>query len=116
MIRQTVVPFTLERTDETLTAHGGLALLAEYTHALGRRALVARYLPRPGRNRGYAPSVPSTWLRTGFVETVVLLLQAGGRTLEDLRELEREATRAGGPPRRFLPLARHAGHRFVKPP
>ncbi len=82
MIRQTVLPFKLDRTDETLTAHGGLALLAEYTHALGLRSLVARYLPRPGSNRGYAPAV--------FVETVVLLLQAGGRTLEDLRELERE--------------------------
>ena len=82
MIRQTVLPFKLERTDETLTAHGGLALLAEFTHGLGLRALVARHLPHPGSNRGYAPSV--------FVETVVLLLQAGGRTLEDLRELERE--------------------------
>jgi hypothetical protein len=82
MIRQTVLPFKLERTDETLTAHGGLALLAEYTHALGLRALVDRHLPRPGSHRGYAPSV--------FVETVILLLQAGGRTLEDLRELERE--------------------------
>ena len=82
MIRQTVLPFKLERTDEHLTAHGGLALVAEYTHALGLRALAERYLPGPGSNRGYAPSA--------FVETVVLLLQAGGRTLEDLRELARE--------------------------
>src|SRR3972149_7698818 len=82
MIRQTVLPFKLERTDEALTAHGGLALMGEYTHALGRRAPVARYLPRPGSHRGYAPAV--------IVETVVLLLQAGGRTLEDLRELARE--------------------------
>ena len=70
MIRQTVLPFKLERTNEALTAHGGLALLAEYTHALGLRALTERYLPRPGSNRGYAPAV--------FVEPVVLLLQAGG--------------------------------------
>ena len=83
MIRQTVLPFKLERTEEALTAHGGLALVAEYTRALSLRPLVARHLPRAGSNRGYAPAV--------FVETVVLLLQAGGRTLEDLRELEREA-------------------------
>jgi len=63
-------------------ALGGLALLAEYSHALGLRALVARHLPRPGSNRGYAPSV--------VVETAILLLQVGGRTLEDLRELARE--------------------------
>jgi hypothetical protein len=37
MIRQTVLPFKLERTDDALTAHGGLALLAEYNHGLGLR-------------------------------------------------------------------------------
>jgi hypothetical protein len=83
MIRQTVLPFKLERTDETLTAHGGLALVAEYNHGLGLRILADHHLPGPGSNRGYAPSV--------FVDTLVLMLQAGGRTLEDLRALEREA-------------------------
>jgi len=48
MVRQTVWPFKLERTDETLTAHGGLALLAEFTHGLGVCGLVDRYLPGPG--------------------------------------------------------------------
>jgi len=83
MIQQTVLPFKLDRTDETLTAHGGLALLAEFTHGLGLRALVDHLLPQPRSHRGYAPSV--------VVETIILLLQAGGRTLEDLRELTREA-------------------------
>jgi hypothetical protein len=35
MVRQTVLGFKLERTEETLTAHGGLALLAEFNHGLG---------------------------------------------------------------------------------
>src|SRR3972149_5342755 len=83
-VRQTVLEFKLARTDETLTAHGGLALLAEYSHGLGLRGLVDRHLPAPGSHRGYAPSV--------FVDALVLLLQAGGRRLEDLRDLER-----GGP-------------------
>lgn len=83
MVRQTVLPFKLERTDETLTAHGGLALLAEYAHGLGLRPLVDRHRPPPGSNRGYAPSV--------VVEALVLMLQGGGRSLEDLRTLEREA-------------------------
>ena len=60
----------------------GLALLAEFTHRLGLRALLNCGLPQHRSHRGYAPQV--------FVETVILLLQAGGRTLEDLRELERE--------------------------
>lgn len=41
-----------------------------------------RYLPGPGSNRGYAPSV--------FVDSLVMMLEGGGRSLEDLRELERE--------------------------
>jgi hypothetical protein len=83
MIRQTVLDFKMESTQEQLTAHGGLALLAEFNHGLGLRQLVDRCLPAPGSNRGYAPSA--------FVESLVLMLQAGGQTLEDLRELEREA-------------------------
>ena len=83
MVRNTVLPFKLERTDETLTAHGGLALLAEFTHGLGLCALVDRYVPGPGSNRGYAPSV--------FLDRLILMLQAAGRSLEDLRALRREA-------------------------
>ena len=82
-VRQTVLDFKLARTEETLTAHAGLALRAEYSHGLGLRGLVNRRLPAPGSPRGYAPSV--------FVESVVRLLSAGGRPLEDLRDLEREA-------------------------
>ena len=83
MVRQTVLPFKLERTDETLTAHGGLALLAEFNHGLGICGLTDRYLPSPGSNRGYAPSV--------FVDRLILMLQAGGQCLEGLRALTREA-------------------------
>ena len=82
MIRQTVLGFKLERTEEEFTAHGGLALMAEYNHGLELRGLVDRYLPGSGSNRGYDPSV--------FVDSLVLMLQGGGRSLEDLRELERE--------------------------
>ena len=83
MVRHTVFGFKLERTEEALTAHGGLALLAEFNHGLGVCGLADRYLPGPGSNRGYAPSV--------FVDRLILMLQAGGQRLEDLRELTREA-------------------------
>ena len=85
MVRHTVLGFKLERTEETLTAHGGLALLAECNHGLGVCGLLDRYLPGPGSNRGYAPSV--------FVDRPILMLQAGGQCLEDLREWTREAGR-----------------------
>jgi hypothetical protein len=82
MVQQTVLGFKVERSEEQLTAHGGLALMVEYNHGLGLRGLADRYLPGPGSNRGYDPSV--------FVDSLVLMLQGGGRSLEDLRELERE--------------------------
>ena len=83
MIRQTVFGFKIENTDENLTAHGGLALLAEYNHGMGLRELSDRHLPGPGSNRGYDAS--------SFVDSLVLMLQAGGRRLEDLQDLRRES-------------------------
>ena len=87
MIRQTIFGFKLEKTEEELTAQGGLSLLAEYNHGMGLKKLVDRYLPVAGSNRGYAPSV--------FADTLVLMLQGGGRSLEDTRELNRESALLG---------------------
>jgi hypothetical protein len=69
-------------TKEKLTARSGLALMAEFNHGIGLRELTERYLPVPGSNRGFKPSV--------FVDTLVLMLQGGGRSLEDMRELKYE--------------------------
>lgn len=82
MIEQTIFPFKIKVTKERLTAHGGLALMAEFNHGIGLRELTDRYVPGPGSNRGFDPSE--------VVDTVVLMLQAGGRSLEDLRELREE--------------------------
>ena len=82
MIQQTVFPFKIKTTKERLTAHGGLALMAEFNHGIGLRELTDQYLPGPGSNRGFDPSE--------IVDAVVLMLQGGGRSLEDLRELSNE--------------------------
>ena len=82
MIQQIVFPFKIEMTKEKLTAHGGLALMAEFNHGIGLRELTDQYLPGPGSNRGFDPSE--------VVDAVVLMLQGGGRSLEDLRELKNE--------------------------
>ena len=82
MIQQTIFSFKIETTKERLTAHGGLALMAEFNHGIGLRELTDQYLPGPGSNRGFDPSV--------MVDSLVLMLQAGGRSLEDLRELKQE--------------------------
>jgi len=82
MIQQTIFPFKIGITREKLTARSGLALMAEFNHGIGLRELTDRYLPVPGSNRGFKPSV--------FVDTMVLMLQGGGRSLEDMRELKYE--------------------------
>jgi len=82
MIQQTVFPFKMKMTKERLTAHGGLALMAEFNHGIGLRELTDRYLPGAGSNRGFDASE--------MVDAVVLMLQGGGRSLEDLRELKDE--------------------------
>ena len=87
MIRQTVLPFKLEMTSENLTAHGGLSLLSEFNEGLGLGHLVDSHLPGPGSNRGMCPSV--------FVDTLVLMFQGGGSSLEDVRDLRRESGLCG---------------------
>ena len=57
--------------------------MAEFNHGIGLRELTDRYLPKPQSNRGYAPSV--------FVGTMILMLEGGGRSLEDIRELAYES-------------------------
>jgi Transposase DDE domain group 1 len=81
-ITQTVLPFKLEMTNDTLTSHAGLALFGEYFGVMGISALVDQNLPRPGSAKGYRPSA--------FVEPLALMLHGGGRTLEDLRVLRED--------------------------
>ena len=76
---QTVLPFKLAATDESLTAQSGLALYGEYLRAMSVGVLIDHELPGPGSAAGYSPSV--------HVLPLVLMLAGGGRTLEDLRVL-----------------------------
>lgn len=83
MMPQTVLPFKLEMTRDTMTAHAGLALLGEFCQAHRLGGLIDEELPGPGSGAGYRPSQ--------FVTPLVLMLHGGGRTLEDLRELRADA-------------------------
>ena len=48
MIRQTVLPFKLEITKDTITSHAGLALLGEFCVGLDLLKKVDSFLPKPG--------------------------------------------------------------------
>ena len=77
MIRQTLLPFKMETTNDLITSHAGLALLGEFAVALGLPRLLDEQLPSPGSGSGYCVS--------GHVMPLVLMLNGGGRSLEDLR-------------------------------
>jgi len=47
MIRQTVLPFKLEKTNDLITPHAGLALLGEFAMGLGLLKKLDRHLPKP---------------------------------------------------------------------
>ena len=79
---QTVLPFKLAANDESLTAHGGLALFGEYLRAMSICGLINLELPGPGSAAGYDPSA--------HILPLILMLAGGGRTLEDLRGLRHD--------------------------
>jgi hypothetical protein len=79
MIEQTVLPFKLETTRDTITPHAGLVLLGEFAVGLGLNKALDRHVPGPGSAAGY--------LASEHVFPLVLMLNGGGRTLEDSREI-----------------------------
>ncbi|MFC1856820.1 IS1380 family transposase [Thermodesulfobacteriota bacterium] len=93
MIRQTVLPFMLEITRDTITSHAGLALLGEFCIGLDLLGVVDRDLPKPGSGAGYKASE--------YVFPLVLMFNGGGRSLEDMRVI-----RADTGLREVLPLER----------
>lgn len=79
MIKQTVLPFKLEQTNDLITAHAGLALLGEFAVGLALLDAVDKQLPAPGSGAGYRASQ--------YVLPLLLMLNGGGKSLEDLRQI-----------------------------
>jgi hypothetical protein len=79
MIQQTVLPFKLEITRDTITSHAGIALVGEFCVGLNFLTVIDRCLPEPGSGSGYKASE--------YVFPLLLMLNGGGRSLEDIREI-----------------------------
>ena len=84
MIQQGILPFKLEHTDELITPRSGLVLFAEVVRALRVDQKVRESFARPGSNRGY-----EAW---NYIEPMLLMLEGGGRHIEDLREIRDDET------------------------
>ncbi|MGB8953582.1 MAG: IS1380 family transposase [Candidatus Aminicenantales bacterium] len=83
MITQGILPFKIEVTDELITPRSGLALFSEVVRTLKVEQKVGSYFPRPGSNRGY-----EAW---AYIEPLLLMLEGGGRHVEDVREIRDDA-------------------------
>lgn len=83
-LRQGILPFRIERSDEPLVARGGLVLAYEMAKALRLPEVIDRELPAPGSGHGYRPSE--------FVMSLVLMLHGGGKKLEEVREIKAEVS------------------------
>jgi hypothetical protein len=83
MIQQTILPFKLEVSRDTITSHAGLALLGEFCIGLDLRAVIDRCLPKAGSGAGYKASE--------YVLALVLMLNGGGRSLEDMRVIRADS-------------------------
>src|SRR5258708_1397283 len=81
-VQQTLLPIKLEASRERLTSLAGLVLVEEWGRAKGIWERVDELFARPGSGRGYEASE--------YVRPLVWLLHAGGRRLEDVRELAAE--------------------------
>lgn len=79
MVKQNVLPFKLDSTNDQVTPNAGLALAGEFMIGLGLRQMFDAELPGPGSAVGYKPSE--------FVLPILLMLHGGGRSIEDLREV-----------------------------
>jgi hypothetical protein len=77
-----VLPIKLERSSERLTSLGGVLVLEEMARAQRVWERVEERMEGPRSGRGYGASA--------FVQALVWMLHAGGRRLEDLRELRAE--------------------------
>ena len=81
-VQQSVLPIKLEKSEERLTSLAGLVVVEELARAKGLWQRVDELFPEPGSGRGYRASE--------YVRPLVWLLHAGGRRLEDVRELRAE--------------------------
>ena len=67
---QTVLNFSVEGTNESLTSNAGTILFGEYLKAIGLNRLCNTSLPLPQSNRGYMPFE--------HIQSLLLMLHSGG--------------------------------------
>jgi hypothetical protein len=79
-IQDKLLDFQLQKTSDTLTSKSGLSIFYESALALGVIESIKQNLSEPKSNRGLKP--------VEYIMPLALMLCGGGRTMEDIREIE----------------------------
>src|SRR3989304_1352397 len=74
-----MLEFKIEKSEEKITSHAGLILLAEHYEDLGLDKLVNLIFPKPGSDIGY--------MENNFVFLLILMRKGGGEALAHVERL-----------------------------
>ena len=78
-----ILPYKTADSNRNLTSRAGLVVPADLFKRLGLNQFVDRFMPAPGSNRGYRPSL--------LFSTFMLMKHDGAKCLEDVRHLQHES-------------------------
>ena len=79
-IQEKLLDFQLQKTSDTLTSKSGLSIFYEAALSLGVNESIKLNLPGPKSNRGLKPDE--------YIMPLTLMFCGGGRSMEDIREIE----------------------------
>ena len=89
MLRQTVLPIKIEKTEKEITPYSGLLLFIEAYQAFGVEAAIKEVFPEPGSAKGFEANT--------YIISMLLVFLGGGKFIEDIRKvkLDRALRRLG---------------------
>ncbi len=80
MITEKMFKFKIEKSEETITSHSGLALCGEFWNILGLNTYTNIVMPKPGSSVGYKAET--------YITPMLLMLIGGGQGMEDIRVIK----------------------------
>ena len=79
-MKQTILPFKVEKTEDLITPNAGLAIYLELYRSAKINRDVRDLFPKPGSAKGFHANV--------YVVSIVMLFLSGGKYIEDIRKLK----------------------------
>jgi len=80
MMKQSVLPFKIAKTDEQLTAQAGLSIYVELYNGLDLDKDIRQLFPKPGSGKGFSAQL--------YVLPILMLFLLNGKFIEDVRKVK----------------------------